>query len=252
MRTAIQLYTLRHLDEPIAKTFERVADTPLDAVEFGLNDTDLPETREALDEAGLDVANLMAGVGALEEPETELVETCDALDCETVILGYLDESYFESVAAVEETAAMLSRFARTLDDHGLQFLYHNHDHEFVEVDGRCAFDILLEEMDERVGFELDLGWVGTGGGDPYARLAELGDRIPSVHVKDMHFESGEFAELGEGDLDVHRAVETARRQDAEWVIYEHDDPSDSETSLHHGSTTLTDAVRETNADSSRE
>lgn len=245
MRTAIQLYTLRDLNEPPAQTFARIADTPLNGVEFGLNTGPSVELREALDESGLVTPNIMAGVGALEEPEDELVDACRTLDCDTVILGYLDESYFESAATVKETATMLSQFARRLDEHDLRFLYHNHDHEFVEVEGRTAFDILVKETDKCVGFELDLGWIGTGGDDPYARLKSLGNRVPSIHVKDMYFESAEFAELGRGDLDIRRAVEIAREQDVEWVIHENDEPTDAEASLLRGAAMLDDTVHAT-------
>jgi sugar phosphate isomerase/epimerase len=241
----VQLYTLRALDEPPAQTFARIADTPLNGVEFGLNTGTPIELHEPLEETGLVTPNIMAGVEALEDPEDKLVDACRTLDCDTVILGYLDESYFESAATVKETATMLSRFVRSLDEYGLRFLYHNHDHEFIEVEGRTAFDILVEETDKRIGFELDLGWIGAGGDGPYARLKSLGNRVPSVHVKDIHFESAEFAELGRGDPDIQRAVKIAREQAVEWVIHENDQPTDAEASLLRGAAMLDDAVRAT-------
>lgn len=244
MQTAIQFYTLRELNEPLSRTFGRVNSTSLDGVEFGFNQVKSPaETATALENRDLELANLMAGVDDLEHPESGLADACEVLGCDTVVLGYLDASHFESVERVEETADTLSRIAQALDDHGLQFLYHNHDHEFADIDGRTAFDILLDRVDDRVGFELDLGWIGTGGDDPYARLESLADRTPSVHFKDMRFETGEFVTLGEGDLDLDRAVRTAREADVEWVIYENDEPDDPVTDLERGANRLVDAVR---------
>jgi sugar phosphate isomerase/epimerase len=246
MQTAIQFYTLRSLDEPLDRTLDRVAETNLDGVEFGVGDaTSSTGTADKLDKNDLQLANLMAGTDNLKDPESELLDVCDSFDCDTVVLGYLDASYFESAERVKETASMLSEFARTLDEYGLNFLYHNHDHEFAEVGGRTAFDILLESVDERVGFELDLGWIGTGGDDPYARLNSLGARVSSVHVKDMHFETGEFASLGEGDLNLDKAVRTARDQDVEWIIYENDDPDDPVTELEDSTERLVNAVKNT-------
>ncbi|WP_266082063.1 sugar phosphate isomerase/epimerase family protein [Haladaptatus caseinilyticus] len=246
MQSAIQFYTLRALDEPLDRTLDRVAETSLDGVEFGVGEATSPaDIADELADRDLQLANLMAGTDDLENPQSGLLEVCDALDCDTVVLGYLDASYFESVERVEETSTMLSEFARTLDEYGLNFHYHNHDHEFGEIGGRTAFDILLESVDERVGFELDLGWIGTGGDDPYARLNSLGDRVSSVHVKDMHFETGKFVSLGEGDLNLDRAIRTAQEQNVEWVIYENDEPDDPVTELEHGADRLADEVKNT-------
>jgi sugar phosphate isomerase/epimerase len=98
--------------------------------------------------------------------------------------------------------------------------------------------VLLEAAGPEVQFELDLGWVGTGGGDPYELLAALGERAPVVHLKDMAFETGEFRELGEGDLDIERALETAREAGVEWIVYEHDEPADPAASLAHAAELL--------------
>lgn len=247
MRTGIQLYTLRGLDEPLARTLDRVADTPLDGVEFGA-DAVTPEVCETLDATGLDVASLGADPETLADPAPDLVEAADAVDCDRVVLGYLPPERFESRAAAEETADRVSAYVDALADRGLDLCYHNHAHEFVPVDGGgTAFDAFVDRASDDLRFELDLGWVGTGGGDPAARLAELGGRTPLVHVKDMAFETGAFAALGAGDLDVEGCLETARERGVEWAVYEHDDPADPLDALERDSRALVDAVGTTGA-----
>ena len=242
MHTGIQLYTLRTLDEPLARTLERVADTRLDGVEFGA-DAVTPEVSETLDGTGLDVASLGAGPETLADPEPALVDAADAVDCERVVLPYLPPERFESRAAAVETADRVSAYVDALADHGLDLCYHNHAHEFTDVgDGETAFDAFVDRATDGLRFELDLGWVGTGGGDPAARLADLGDRTPLVHVKDMRFGTGEFADLGAGDLDVEGCLETAREQGVEWAVYEHDEPDDPLDALERDAATLVEAV----------
>ncbi|MFC6993260.1 sugar phosphate isomerase/epimerase family protein [Haladaptatus sp. GCM10025707] len=248
MRTAIQLYTLRALDESLDQLVARVASTPLDGVEFAYESMNSPtDVASTLASHDLELANLSASVETLETDEAALAEACETLDCETVVLPYLDPSYFDSRDRVEATADLLSGFARTLDSHGLRFLYHNHAHEFADVDGEVAFDVLLDRVDDRVEFELDLGWVGTAGEDPYARLEALGDRVPSIHVKDMYFATGEFASLGDGDLDASQAMRIAQAQGVEWAIFEHDEPADPVVELENGASRLVNAVERVNS-----
>ncbi|WP_207586550.1 TIM barrel protein [Halomontanus rarus] len=249
MHTAVQMYTLRTLDEPLIRTLERVAETPLDGAEIGADDATDDDVRTALENLDLGVPTIGAGFDDLEAPEAGLVDACRALDVDRVVLGYLGPDHFESADAAEETADLVSGFVETLADYELELLYHNHAHEFVDVgDGRTAFDVFLEHVDDRLQFELDVGWVGTGGQDPATVLADLGDRTPVVHVKDMHFDGeADFADLGEGDLDLAEILSVAFEQDVEWAIYEHDEPDDPVEALERDSQILVDAVEDARA-----
>src|SRR5207245_1055857 len=68
---------------------------------------------------------------------------------------------------------------------GRQFAYHNHDFEFVPLEGRLPYDVLLAETDPQlVQLEIDLYWITKGGQDPLAYFARWPGRVPLVHVKD--------------------------------------------------------------------
>lgn len=242
MRPAIQPYTLRNLDEPLPETIVRLAETPLEGVELGLDAAADSAVREALEESGLAVPTIGAGFDDLETPEERLRPACEALSVDRVLLAYVGPEGFSSAGAARETAERVSTAVGRLDDHGLSLLYHNHDHEFTDVGGRTAFDVFVEAADPRLRFELDLGWIGTGGEDPAEVLAALGDRTPIVHVKDMHFESGEFADLGTGDLALEDCLAVASEAGVEWAIYEHDEPDDPLVALERGPRVLREAL----------
>lgn len=93
---------------------------------------------------------------------------------------------------------------------GLKFGYHNHVAEFQAVDGVVPYDELLRLTDPAlVTFEMDLGWVTVGGGDPKAYLRDHADRISMLHVKDFKPKAAgapaearpEPAVLGRGTID---------------------------------------------------
>lgn len=238
VKTAVQLYTLD--DFAVAEpTKVRIAsETSVDGVEVVYRESPTDETLEALEETGLDVAGVTVGVADIEDATDEVAAACESLDCDTVILGHLDQSYFESEAATRETAAFLDDTAEAFSERGLRFLYHTHRFEFADLDDRTHFDLLIEETNDDVSLELDLGWAVLADADPYALMRDVSDRLVSVHLKDVHVEDGSFANLGNGDLDVERAGHTAIDAGVEWIIYEHEEPSDPVESVVTGASKL--------------
>lgn len=238
MRTAIQLYTLRGMEEPLTERIELVGRAGFDGVEFaGLEGTAPGALADALERADLSIASVHVPYESLEAGDLEALQT---LGCERVVVPRLDETYFESVEAIERTADELADLATEIEGRGMRLCYHNHDHEFVDVAGRSAFDRLVEATPASVGFELDLGWAMATGTDPVGLLDGLADRVPMVHLKDVDRETRTPVELGEGDLDVEACVDAARRADVEWLVYEHDQPTDPRDSLRHGARALAD------------
>jgi sugar phosphate isomerase/epimerase len=101
---------------------------------------------------------------------------------------------------------------------GLQYVYHNHDFEFVPQPGGIGYDVLLEQTDPAlVQFEIDCGWMVLGGRDPRSCFARYPGRFPLIHVKDFlpgaaHRPDHPGAELGHGMIDyrpIFAAAETA-------------------------------------------
>ena len=123
----------------------------------------------------------------------------------------------------------------------MKFTYHNHSFEFVKMaNGESAFDILIKELDpETTSFCLDTYWVQHGGGDVCAWIEKLKGRIDILHLKDMqrlpHFKDKVgyqfYTEIGQGNMDWERILETADRCGVKYYIVEQDtcpgDPMDS-------------------------
>jgi len=239
MRSAIQLYTLRALDESVPELLARVGETAFDGVEFaGLGDADPREVRRALDDAGLDAAAAHVGVEALENDFEATVEAYRRLDCDRLVVPYLDETHFASRDRATETAQLLAGLDARLGERGSALAYHNHDHEFVSVGDTTAYDLLVDETD--LELELDAGWATAAGRDPTDLLARLRDRAPLVHLKDVAGDRP--VELGDGDLDAAGCVRAAREAGSEWLVYEHDDPDDPEASLARGADAVTNLL----------
>ncbi len=239
MRTAIQLYTLRDVDGSTSDLVSLVAETTFDGVEFA--GTPDEEVSAALTETGLDAAAAHVGIEHLEGHRGSVLDACEAAGVDTVVVPWLDESEFESRAAVERTANRLDGIGDALADRGFRLAYHNHDQEFTALGETTGYELLLSELGDSVSIELDTGWALAAGRDPVDLLRRIDD-APLVHLKDVDAETKTPVELGEGDLDVEGCAEAARDAGTEWIIYEHDEPSNPRTSLGHGGAVL-DALR---------
>ncbi len=244
MRPAINLYTLRSVERPLPELLPSIADAGYAGVEFaGLSDP--KAVARSLEETGLAVAGAHVPIEDLEEDPEETVETYRTVGCTDLVVPYLPEAEFASEAAVERTASRLDGLADRLAGEGFALHYHNHDHEFTdlgteaetETGARTGFEAFCGHS-ERVGIELDLGWAVAAGADPLDLLERYGDRISLVHAKDVDRESREPVELGEGDLEVERALEEAKRCGVEWAVYEHDHPEEPMASMRHGASVL--------------
>ncbi|WP_049901377.1 sugar phosphate isomerase/epimerase family protein [Halococcus agarilyticus] len=236
---AINLYSVRALDEPLPETIDRVANAGYDGVQFsgGLDGHDPADVRSRLDDHGLDAVGPHVGVDALESDPDATARTYRDLGTDALVVPYLGPDAFESSDAVASTADRLSGLVEAFDSRGFDLHYHNHDHEFVDVDGHTAFERLFDAA-PGLGAEIDVGWVATAGHDPEALLREYGDRLSLVHMKDMHTRDGVFAEIGEGDVDMAACADAAREIGADWLIYEHDDPDDPVESIDTGASFL--------------
>jgi len=236
---AVQLYSLRALDASLPALLDRVGEAGYDGVEFAYRVREAPvdDVLAALDRNGLDAASAHVPIEALEDVPAEwlerdfeaTLELYDGIGVDTLVVPWLDPEHFRSAAAVDAVAARLDDLAAAVGAEGVRFAYHNHDQEFASVGGAPAIERLLARTDDRLGFEVDVGWALAGGADPVELLRRYADRVSMVHMKDVYTDSEEVPELGEGDLDIDAVGEAAHDIGAEWLIYDNDEPRDPST-----------------------
>src|SRR6266513_3191512 len=117
-----------------------------------------------------------------------------------------------SADEAKRTAELANRIGEQAVRAGLQYVYHNHDFEFVAERGASVgYDLLLRETDPRlVQFEIDCGWMIFAGRDPVDYFGKYPNRFPMIHVKDFLRDSEPAgaklgamhgAELGHGVVD---------------------------------------------------
>ena len=246
VKTAIQLYTLRNLPDTVPQLIQRVGAVDnnggpgYDAVETaGFGDSSPGEVADALEQTGLEGASAHVGLGALEDDFEGTVEAYSEVGIDTFVVPYLDPSEIDTVEKVEGLAERMNDVAdRLAGVDGASLGFHNHDGEFQSLeDDRTPLEVFDEALNDDVIFEIDVGWVLTAGYDPVEVIEQYSDRTQLVHMKDMA--DGEFAEIGEGDVDMRAVARAARKEaDVDYLIYEHDEPANPAGSVATGAGVL--------------
>lgn len=119
---------------------------------------------------------------------------------------------------LDETAARYRELAEELEKAGAGLLIHNEKEDIcIRVNGKTAYEYLLEACGEKVGAEVDVGWMYCGGVDPEEFLWAYADRVKAVHYKDMKI-TGQEAPLGKGMVDLKACFQFARANGALQIV----------------------------------
>jgi sugar phosphate isomerase/epimerase len=220
----IQLYTLREaLQVDFAGVIGRLADIGYIGVEpYGGMPVPPEEAARLFREKGLQAHS--AHLPLLDDAQkTASLRAAAAYGVQRIVIPWLPAEEFATVDAIKRTCDRINTAAQLYAPEGYELAYHNHDFEFRMVDGRTAYDIMLDHLEERVLLEVDTYWVQVGGQDPAALVARLGARTPLLHIKDGPADSPQspMTAAGQGNINIP-AVIAAGGTHTEWLIVELD------------------------------
>jgi sugar phosphate isomerase/epimerase len=222
--TSVQLYSVR---DEAAKDFEgvlrRLGDIGFVGVELaGFHDLTPKQYAAIVEESGLETSSAHLpdlSPDALGAALDDLQE----IGCDVAVCAFLPPERFADLDSIERSADALNKANDLARSRGVSLGYHNHWWEFsTNVDGQTAWSALMERLDTTVFVELDIYWTTLGGADPRQVIADLGDRLWLLHVKDGPCDAPEspMVAVGSGTLDIPAILTSAPT--AKWHIVELD------------------------------
>ena len=258
----VQMSTIAPSKMPKFDAYEsmaRLADIGYKCIEISqvpMNEENVKGFRRAIDELGFNVAAVSALTAAnpmmpgcdMSNPDEmkKMIEDAKYLDCDMFRIGAMPLQARFSLQAAVDFAKQADDFACQLKEHGIDLYYHNHHFEFVRHGGKFLMDIIKENT-KYLGFELDIHWIHRGGMDPIKFINQYAGRIRLLHLKDYRIAAMEmeenadfntkegmmkayaamndivqFAEVGEGTLDIPGCIEAGLNGGSEYFLVEQD------------------------------
>lgn len=258
LQVALQLFSVREdLEKDFEGTLRQVHEMGYDGVEFaGLFGHSAQEIRTLTARYGLSPISAHVPIDEILADIPGCLDTYREIGCRYIAIPWLDEPRRPGNPGYDQLMKDIAVMAEACLERGMTLLYHNHDFEFVQIDGEYALDRMYRNI-PALQTELDTCWVNIGGEDPVAYLHKYSGRAPVVHLKDFAMPEEkpaylyeligvdedeeqkkkaargalEFRPCGYGAQNMPAIVEASRQAGAAWVVVEQDRPSMDKTPL---------------------
>jgi sugar phosphate isomerase/epimerase len=227
MKLAAQLYTVRDYtknEAGIYETLKKVKEIGYNAIQisaFGEYRTEW--LVEKLRELNLKVCATHTPLERIINDTDTVIEEHKALGCNLIGLGWYKT---DSKEKADELLKLLEPALMKIKSQGLQFTYHNHEHEFQEIEkGYTVMDYLRDKTDpELFSFLPDFYWICFAGVDSLQFIEDFKDRFNVVHFKDLKYEDGKakMTEIFNGEIDYLSIYERLVELGVEWAAIEQD------------------------------
>ncbi len=134
---------------------------------------------------------------------------------EYIVQPFMGKSGYASLEGLKKYCEYFNIVGEKCKDAGIRFGYHNHSHEFEELEGDTIYDFMLNNTDpEKVMFQMDLYWAIEGGAEPLEYFEKYPGRFWLWHVKDEK-------EVGaSGDIDFEQIWTGAETAGVKYFIVE--------------------------------
>lgn len=245
----LQLYSVREqMAEDFEGTLKKVKEMGYDAVEFaGLFGRTANEVKALCEEIGLVPVSAHVAYAEIMQDPDKVLGTYAEIGCKFIVIPYLSEEYRPGSEKFEQVLEDFKMIGQKVKDLGMKLCYHNHDFEFVKINGEYGLDIIFKTVPaDLLETELDTCWVNVGGENPAEYVKKYAGRTTILHLKDfvghktdnMYALIGidddkksetssafEYRPVGYGLQNFPEILSAAEESGTEWVIVEQDEPS---------------------------
>jgi sugar phosphate isomerase/epimerase len=240
----LQMYSLQEdFDRDTPGTLDRLKAQGFTDLETSVF-TKLPaaELRALLDARAMTCSSHHVRPEDLEKKMDQVIADAKALGALQVVCPILPHKKPLDRAQVLKAAADFNRYGAALKAAGLRFAYHNHAGDFMVTDspaapGETFYDVLIAATEPGVvSFQLDVFWVAWGGAKAADVIAKHGQRICSLHLKDLARDAKPdvanpksarplMVRLAAGRVDIPAVIAAAKAKGVTHFIIEDESPN---------------------------
>ncbi len=219
MEVSLQLYSIHEeTKKDFKKSVEQVAKIGYKGVEFaGFGGMTTEEVNSLLSENHLYSVGCHTGVQVFENSFDEELEFNKAIGSKYIICPYAEVDTREKI---DKLVNLLNAAADKAAAANIKVGYHNHAHEFAEVDGKFALDIIAENTNDNVILELDVFWVAYAGVDPVEYIKKWGKKVELIHMKQIDSNKANV-DMADGSIDMQKIKDASEY--ATYFVLEHEE-----------------------------
>jgi len=248
----LMMFKQQIAEHGIYAVLKKISDMGIRTVEVSQIDMtpeNIAQLQQAQKDLGIQIAAMSCGMedltaqwkypgDTLKNDFDKIVADCKAVSCPILRIGMLPMSYATSPEKMMEMAFKLEGYAARLKEHDIDLYYHAHTYEFHRWKGKPVLTHMMEQT-KHLGFELDSHWMWRGGVNPVDYLRSFKGRVRMQHLKDYriglmpeNFEMRpdfdlfgsleQFAEVGEGCLDMKAIIDAGLESGSEFFMIEQD------------------------------
>lgn len=207
----LQLYSIRDaMAEDVPGSLKKVSDLGYKYLEMaGYSEGKFygytpAEFKKMVNDLGMEVLSshtMVESVGISLDNTKIMADAHAALDAKYCIHPWVEEPD-RNIESYKKMIGDLNQVGKIMKEVGIQFGYHNHNFEFLNIDGIVPYyDLFLPEMDaDLITMEIDLYWVAKAGQDPVEMFNKYPGRFQLFHLKDMYEETEPYFDIMKDDI----------------------------------------------------
>ncbi|NLL90971.1 MAG: sugar phosphate isomerase/epimerase [Ruminococcaceae bacterium] len=193
MKIGIQLYSVRNRmeNDPI-DTIRKVAEAGYKHLEVANRDSyndfgvgfglTVQQTKDLLAETGVEILGAHIVPFVEDTPLDKILEFHTEIGTKYIVQAI---DFFADKDELLRKTEQYNRIGEQCSKAGIQYLYHNHHHEFLCFDGVTIMELIMQNTDsDFVKLELDTYWACRGKQDPVEVMKKYGERVRIIHQKD--------------------------------------------------------------------
>ncbi len=194
--------------------------------------SDLLDWKKILKEKNLPVSSIHENLRTLETNINRVIQEAKEFQTNYIVLTGNYNFDYASERNIDDFCLRLNEIGKNLWKENIQFLYHNHNAEFMHVNpSELCFDRIIGKTDsDFVSFEFDSYWPSVSGVDALYYMKKLGPRIRIHHICDNGYSKSRKAitpiigmkqvELGKGCINLSEMIQLDKKNHTDFLILE--------------------------------
>jgi sugar phosphate isomerase/epimerase len=132
------------------------------------------------------------------------------------------ENTFKSAVECLNASKQFNQIAEKFSDAGLIFAFHPHNSHINKIDGKTSLDIIMENTNENVQFNLDIYHIKTSGNNPAEWVRKAAGRADMTHFKDYKIENSEIVlcPVGQGVIEWEEIIRACNETGVKYCFAE--------------------------------